>query len=105
MMGTQTEVEPSLGNRIHRKDDPSRALADLPPSLEIRAHWTVGAEACEQLRELLVDLPRYEGVRVTPDSKRRGFFDLHHDGRTYYFYVYPSRRHVMLLAVWQSELE
>ena len=105
MMGTQTEFEPSLGNRLDREDERRRLLEELPPSLTVRAHRTVGVEARERLRELLIDLQPFDGVRVTPDPKRRGFFDLDHDGRTFYFYVYPSRRHVMLLAVWQSELE
>lgn len=105
MMGTQTEVDSSLGHGIHDAGDRRRVLEDLSPSLTVSAQQAVGREAREQLRKLLVDLPLLDGVRVTSDPKRNGFFDLSHDGKTFYFYVYPSRRHVMLLAVWQSELE
>lgn len=102
MMGTQTEVDSSLGHGIHDAGDRRRVLEDLSPSLTVSARHAVGREEREQLKELLVDLPLFDGVHVTPDPKRNGFFDLSHGGRTFYFYVYPSRRHVMLLAVWRS---
>ena len=40
------------------------------------------------------------GGSALPDPKRKGFYDLHNDGRTFFIYVSPVTGKAVLLASW-----
>lgn len=43
-------------------------------------------------------------VNVTPDPKRRGFYEIADGSTVYYFYVSASSGTIFLLATWKSRL-
>lgn len=79
-----------------------RPLGDRVESPAVHACPTIPPADCERLRELLDGTWRPQDLRVTADPGREGFYDLECAGQIYFIYVYPSRRRVMLLAVWPS---
>src|ERR1017187_9049174 len=53
------------------------------------------AEIIEELEQLLLS-----GGSALPDPKRKGFYDLETDERTFFVHVSPTTGRVMLLATW-----
>ena len=53
------------------------------------------AEIIKELEELLLS-----GGSALPDPKRKGFYDLETDERTFFVHVSPTTGRVMLLATW-----
>jgi hypothetical protein len=45
------------------------------------------------------------GGRAVPDPKRKGFYDLHNDERTFFIQVSPITGRVLLLATWRRPEE
>jgi hypothetical protein len=56
------------------------------------------ARAVKELRQLLAD-----GVLAQADAKRRNFYDVELDDRTFFVYVSPSGS-VTLLAMWEKRM-
>jgi hypothetical protein len=86
-----------IANTVGR-DEEMYLMTKMPPVLEdLRKHTP------EQLAELRMLLNL--GVDGRADVRRPGFFEI--DGRTDVFYVfkYPSGHKVLLLAVWQKEVD
>ena len=52
-------------------------------------------KAVDVLRDSLL-----AGAELTPDPKRAGFYELHHDSTVYYIHVSPITGKIMLLATW-----
>ena len=57
------------------------------------------AEIIKELEELLLS-----GGSALPDPKRKGFYDLETDERTFFVHVSPTTGRVMLLATWRKTL-
>ena len=79
------------------------AFAPLAPGFSLQAVAGLDAGCLEKFRSIVCRLPLVEEVSITPDPHRSGFYDLEFGEGTYFFYVYPSRRRVMLLAVWIND--
>jgi hypothetical protein len=41
-------------------------------------------------------------VNVTPDPKRKGFYEIEDGSTVYYFHVSPASGHIFLLATWEN---
>jgi hypothetical protein len=57
------------------------------------------AEIIKELEQLLLS-----GGSALPDPKRKGFYDLETDERTFFVHVSPTTGRVMLLATWRKTL-
>ena len=51
----------------------------------------------KELEELLLS-----GVAASPDPKRKGFYDLENDRRTFFVHISPITGKAVLLATWLS---
>ncbi len=70
----------------------------MPPVLEdLRSHTP---EHLAELRTLL-----NLGVDGRPDVRRPGFFEIEGHSSVYYVFKYPSGHKVLLVAVWQKEVD
>jgi hypothetical protein len=73
-------------------------MGKMPPALEdLRNHTP------EQLAELRLLLNL--GVNGRPDVRRPGFFEIEGHNDVYYVFKYPSGNKVLLIAVWQREVD
>jgi hypothetical protein len=73
-------------------------MGKLPPVVEdLRNHTP---EHLAELRSLL-DL----GVGGRPDLRRPGFFEIEGNSSVYYVFKYPSGHKILLVAVWQKEVD
>jgi len=45
------------------------------------------------------------GATLIPDSKRRGFYEVHSDALVYYIHVSPASGNILLLATWPNQSE
>jgi hypothetical protein len=58
------------------------------------------AETVLALRDILSS-----GATIIPDSKRRGFYEVHSDALVYYIHVSPVSGNILLLATWPNQSE
>jgi hypothetical protein len=73
-------------------------MGKMPPVVEdLRNHTP---EHLAELR-LLLNL----GVDGRPDVRRPGFFEIDGHSSVYYIFKYPSGNKVLLVAVWQKEVD
>ena len=78
-------------------------LESLPASFDLIARGGIPTADVDHLQELLDGTQAAAEAAVCPDVARPGFYDIVSAGRTFFIYVYPSGRKVMLLAVWRLE--
>jgi hypothetical protein len=67
-------------------------INDLPDVYNLRNY---PAGIVKELEDLLLS-----GGPALPDPKRKGFYDLHNDKRTFFIYVSPVTGKAVLLASW-----
>jgi hypothetical protein len=53
------------------------------------------AETVNMVRDLLLS-----GAELIPDTKRAGFYELHHESTVYYIHISPVTGKILLLATW-----
>lgn len=101
------QIDSKQAARRHRSIETGErpAFAPLAPGFQLQSVAGLDAGCLEKFRSIVRRLPLVDGVSVTPDPHRSGFYDLEFGEGTYFFYVYPSRRRVMLLAAWLSDRE
>ena len=85
------------------EEDERPEFAPLAPGFSLQAASGLDLGCVERFRAIVGGLPLVDGVNITPDSHRSGFYDLDFGEGTYFFYVYPARHRVMLLAVWFND--
>jgi len=97
-MPTDTEQPARPRNGLAEEARPN--FAPLAPGFSLQVVPDLDASHVDRFRAIASRLPLVEGTQITPDPRRPGFYDLEIRGGTFFFYVYPSRRRVMLLAAW-----
>jgi hypothetical protein len=43
------------------------------------------------------------GAKLQVDETRRNFYDLETEGRTYFIYISPASRNIILIATWERK--
>jgi len=70
-------------------------LREKLPIEDLRGH---PAETVAALESLLAS----DDTTISLDPKRRGFYEVHGEGTTYYIHVSPVSGKILLLATWPS---
>ena len=103
MIAMPTETEQPARPRNGLTTGRRPAFAPLAPDFSLHIVPELDASRVKEFQTIAGRLPLLDGARITPDPHRPGFYDLELAGGVYFFYVYPSRRRVILLAVWFND--
>jgi hypothetical protein len=89
-------INEALGRAIGMRE--MYLMGKMPPVVEdLRNHTP---EHLAELR-MLLDL----GIDGRPDVRRPGFFEFEGHSNVYYVFKYPSGHKVLLVAVWQRQVD